>query len=105
MKNNEKGNAVFYAAGAIVLWSTVATAFKLTLEGMSFIQMLFYSSLTSSLALYVISVVFNKRNPADFFTKKSLKKNWLLGLINPFFYYLVLFKAYSLLPSQEEVAK
>ena len=101
MRNNETGNATLYAAGAVVLWSTVATAFKLTLEGMSFVQMLFYSSLTSAAVLYFISVFANKRNPANFFTKESLKKNWALGLINPFFYYLVLFKAYSLLPAQE----
>jgi drug/metabolite transporter (DMT)-like permease len=30
-----------------------------------------------------------------------LKSNLLLGLINPFLYYLVLFKAYSLIPAQE----
>ncbi len=38
---------------------------------------------------------------SDVFKGKYFFKNLLLGLINPFAYYLVLFKAYSLLPAQE----
>ena len=34
----------------------------------------------------------------------NYKKVFILGLVNPFLYYLVLFKAYDLLPAQEAQA-
>ncbi len=83
------------------LWSTVATAFKLSLEGMNFAQLLFYSSLASSIALFFIALKSNRKELFQLFGGYQLGKNILLGLLNPFLYYLVLFKAYSLLPAQE----
>ncbi len=90
-----------FAVSAVLFWSTVATAFKLTLDGMNYVQLLFYSSFFSSVILFF----FAKREAGvkikNIFAGRSLIKNAALGLINPFFYYLVLFKAYSLLPAQE----
>ncbi|MFZ1289058.1 MAG: DMT family transporter [Melioribacteraceae bacterium] len=86
---------------AVLLWSTAATAFKLTLAGMNNVQLLFYSSLISTIALFII---INIKHPNDLklcFQSKFIKNNLLLGFINPFLYYLVLFKAYSLIPAQE----
>ncbi len=100
MRDHEK-KSFLYAASAVLLWSTVATAFKLTLEGMSFAQLLFFASLTSFITLFLIAYFTEKEKLRNFFSPATIKKNLLLGFINPFLYYLVLFKAYSLLPAQE----
>lgn len=96
-----KIKSLVYSLSAVILWSTVATAFKLTLRGMDYLQLLFYSSLTSSLALLVIALITSRQ---EFLSSLKGDFSWntlLLGLLNPFLYYLVLFKAYSLLPAQE----
>lgn len=96
-----KNKSILYALGAVLFWSTVATAFKLTLQGMSNSQMLFYSSLTSVIVLFFFAL---KNSPKDlklFFSRHHLKNNMVLGLINPFVYYLILFEAYKVLPAQE----
>ena len=98
---NRDTKSLIYALSAVFLWSTVATAFKLTLEGLSFMQLLFWAALTSTIVLYLIAVK-EKHNLKDLvFSKRYLPKNILMGFINPFLYYMVLFKAYSLLPAQE----
>ncbi|NVD08084.1 DMT family transporter [Vibrio sp. JPW-9-11-11] len=89
---------------AVLLWSTVATAFKLTLAEFSPIQMLTVASMVSALALLVICAVTGKLNqlPSTF-----LANPWyylLLGLINPLAYYVILFKAYDLLPASQAQA-
>ncbi|MGK9475504.1 DMT family transporter [Melioribacter sp. OK-6-Me] len=90
-----------YALSAVFLWSTVATAFKLTLTGMNYAQLLFYSSLTSTL-IFAFFIIQRKKCVGEILLSKNhIKNNILLGLLNPFLYYLVLFKAYSLLPAQE----
>ncbi|NMB80443.1 MAG: DMT family transporter [Ignavibacteria bacterium] len=99
MTNNKK--SILFAFGAILFWSTVATAFKLTLQGMSNSQLVFYSSLTSAVVLFIISYFTSPKELKQFFTKHHLKNNVALGLINPFIYYLILFEAYSVLPAQE----
>ena len=95
-----KNKSIIYALLAVLFWSTVATAFKLTLRGMNNAQLLFYSSLTSSAVLYLFVIKNSRSELKIFFRKDNLVKNILLGLVNPFIYYLILFKAYSLLPAQ-----
>jgi len=87
--------SLIYTLSAVFLWSTVATAFKISLEGMNFVQLLFYSSFSSTIILSFFALKSKNDNPI--LTPKSA----LLGFINPFIYYLMLFKAYSLLPAQE----
>lgn len=98
MQNQKK--AYFFAISAVLLWSTVATAFKTALAGMNFTNLLFISTLTS-LLLFGVVIILNKEINATF--KISLK-SWLysalLGFLNPFLYYMVLLKAYSILPAQ-----
>ncbi len=99
MENNTK--SILFSLSAVFLWSTVAAAFKLTLEGITFAQLLFYSSSASCVVLFIF-VIFNEPNKfPQMFGKKYLAKNILMGAANPFLYYLVLFKAYSILPAQE----
>ncbi|MDC5707508.1 DMT family transporter [Vibrio europaeus] len=100
---NER-RALGLGLSAVLLWSTVATAFKLTLAEFSPIQMLTVASIVSALALMVICAVQGKLKtlPGTF-----LSNPWyylLLGLINPLAYYVILFKAYELLPASQAQA-
>lgn len=92
---------IYLLAGtAILMWSTAGTAFKLALEGMGFIQLLFLSSTTAWLVLLI--VILAKGKQSEIFTnpKRNIPRSALGGLMNPFLYYLVLLKAYTLLPAQ-----
>lgn len=99
MKRQSK--AYLFAISAVLCWSTVATAFKLTLEQLSIVSMLFYASLSSFLFLLVVLLIQGKGKAILGVKTKSKLRAVLLGAMNPFVYYLILFKAYSLLPAQE----
>ena len=88
------------ALGAIFFWSTAATAFKLALKHIDFIQLLFISSFTATIFLFIILIVQNKLILLRELTFKDYIKSAPVGLLNPFIYYLVLLKAYSILPAQ-----
>lgn len=100
MVKNQK-HAIIFALCAVFLWSTVATAFKLALQQLSPIQLVFYASLTSwlFLACYLMINGEYKLVLNAFYRKPLLYLK--LGLLNPFLYYLILFKAYALLPAQQ----
>ena len=92
--------AVVYASLAVLSWSTVATAFKVALSYLTHFEMLFVACLTS---LVIFAVLLTVQRKWGLVAKLSLKQ-WgyfaLVGLLNPVAYYLVLFKAYNLLPAQ-----
>ena len=90
-----------YAFIAVINWSTVASAFKISLRYMDFIHLLFFSSITSIIILFLVLLVQNKIKLLKEYSKKDYLSSILLGFLNPFLYYTVLFKAYSLLPAQE----
>lgn len=100
---NER-RALGFALSAVLLWSTVATAFKLTLAEFSPIQMLTVASIVSSIALLVICAIQGKLKqlPTTFMSNPFYYL--LLGLINPLAYYVILFKAYDLLPASQAQA-
>ncbi len=89
-----------YALVSVFFWSTVATAFKLALAELDIFQLIFIASGVSTLILSVILVVQEKIKLLFQLKKKDIFLLLLIGFFNPFFYYLVLFKAYSLLPAQ-----
>lgn len=93
-----------YAIGAIILWSTVGTAFKITLNYLNYAQLLLFSSLVSVIILGILVVINKQTALIGMTTRKELGYSALLGFLNPFAYYLILFKAYSLLRAQEAVA-
>ena len=90
----------FYAGLAIIFWSTVPTAFKIGLGELDILPMLTIAALTSTLVLLIIVLSSNKTDLIKETTGKELVKSAVLGLINPFLYYLILLKAYQLLPAQ-----
>ena len=93
-----RGRAYGYTVTAVLLWSTVATAFKIGLEYMESGSLLLFSAGFSFAALGVVLALRRKKITA---TPGIVVKGAVFGLLNPFLYYLILFKAYSLLPAQE----
>lgn len=93
--------AYIYALIAVLIWATVASAFKVSLRYLDFLQLLFLASVVSLVVLFVILLIQNKTYQLKTFSKKDYLHSALLGFLNPFLYYVVLFKAYSLLPAQE----
>ena len=100
MEKNQK-KAYIFALSAILLWSTVASAFKLTLTHFNALQLLLYASFFSLCVFAVVMYSQNKFSLLWTYSKKTYLQFALLGLINPFLYYLILFRAYELLPAQE----
>jgi len=99
-----QAQAYKYALIAIFCWSTVATAFKISLNYLSPTELVLYASLMSTLILFLIVVYQKKISDVKIHIKSNFKIVFILGCINPFLYYLVLFKAYDLLPAQEAQA-
>lgn len=99
MKNQKM--AYFYAICAVLIWSTVASAFKLSLQYLDFLQLLLISAFVSTIILMVILITQNKMKKLMKYSLKDYLHSALLGFLNPFLYYILLFKAYSLLPAQE----
>ncbi len=98
---NSQRQAIFYGLGAVLLWSTVATAFKLSLRHFSPIELLLYSGSFSTLLLGVILLYQGKFRLAFQCSRREYLLSIFLGLLSPFLYYLILFKAYDLLPAQQ----
>ena len=89
-----------YAGLAILFWSTVPTAFKICLKELGILQMLTLASLVSTVVLFIILAAGRKVKLLRESTGKEILSSALLGLINPFLYYLILLRAYQLLPAQ-----
>ena len=100
----QQSRACFYALGTALLWSTIATAFKLTLNYLDPWQMVFWSVLTSAVLLLLIVIKQNKLTLLLSQAKESFTLYFFLGLLNPFLYHLLLFSGYELLPAQQAQA-
>lgn len=92
--------AYLLAGMAVLFWSTVATSFKLALRGYDFIQLIFYASVVTVILLFLVLLAQRKTHLIFRQTRKQWMYSLLMGAFNPLLYYLVLFKAYSLLPAQ-----
>jgi drug/metabolite transporter (DMT)-like permease len=93
--------AYAFGLATVLLWSTVASAFKLTLREVDPIQLLFYSTLFSTAVLGLILVFQGKLRAAFAGTRAGYARSAFLGALNPALYYFVLFQAYDRLPAQE----
>lgn len=95
-----QGRAYACALAAVLLWSTSATAFKIALRRVDYLQLLFYSSVFSTGMLALVLASRRRLREALAGSGRDHLRSVGLGLLNPFLYYLVLFKAYELLPAQ-----
>ena len=98
MKNQQK--AYLFGIATVLLWSTVASAFKLSLKYLDPVQLLLYSTVVSILVLSGILIVQGRFKTIFSYSRQQYLQSLRLGFINPFLYYLILFKAYDLLPAQ-----
>ena len=98
MKNETK--ATLYASVAVLSWSTVATAFKITLMHFTHFEMLLVASSTALLIFSLLITVRKDWKAIAVLPARQWALFAFLGLLNPVAYYLVLFKAYTLLPAQ-----
>jgi len=96
--------AYLYALAAVLCWSTVASAFELGLRSLTPVQLLLYASAASVAVLFAVLAVQGKLRLFAEWGLRDYVKSALLGALNPFLYYLVLFRAYALLPGQEAQA-
>ncbi|RBP48863.1 DMT family transporter [Arenicella xantha] len=96
--------AMYYGLAAVLCWSTVATAFKLSLVHLSPTQLILLASVTSWLFVTVMLAIQGKFTDLFQQTRQTYIASFLYGLLNPTLYYLLLFTAYDLLPAQEAQA-
>lgn len=102
LSNNAK--AMLFGLGAVLLWSTVATAFSISLKHLSPTQLLVIASSVSLLFLMAVLAIKGETSQLILFAKRSWKSSLFFGAINPFLYYLILLQAYNTLPAQEAQA-
>ena len=93
--------AYLCASLAVVFWATSASAFKISLRYLNVFSLLFYASVTSTVIFFVYIVLDKKLHLLKALSKEDYLRSALLGFLNPFLYYAVLFKAYSILPAQQ----
>ena len=98
MKKNTQ--AILLALAAVLSWSTVATAFKVALTYLTHFEMLLIASITSLFIFAVVLTFQRKWGLVRQTTSKQWKQLAFQGFLNPAAYYLILFKAYDMLPAQ-----
>lgn len=97
----QQARAYLYAGIAVFLWSTVASAFKLSLRYMDPLQLLLYANIASIGVLFLVLAGQRKLQLLKGIGRRDGIRLAVLGALNPFLYYLVLFRAYDLLPAQQ----
>lgn len=96
--------SLILALSVVLMWSTVATAFKLTLSLISPLQMLWIAVATTFVILSAATIAQKKFALARQYLKESPGYFLMLALLNPTLYYLILFAAYDMLPAQQAQA-
>lgn len=98
MKQNTR--SILLGGVAVLSWATVATAFKIALSHLSVFNMLLVASVTSALIFALVMAVERRWRELKSIPPRILLECAALGVLNPVLYYLVLFKAYDMLPAQ-----
>jgi len=96
----KQSRAYIAALASVLLWSTAATAFKISLRELHFTQLLFIASVVSLLALGFLLAIQGKLKLLSHTSPAQYAQSAMAAFLNPFAYYLVLLKAYSILPAQ-----
>lgn len=99
MKNQSQ--AMLYGLATVLLWSTVATAFKLSLREISPVQLLFIACSASVVVLALVLIVQRRWHLVFALSRRQYLQSIGMGLVNPCLYYFFLFGAFDRLPAQE----
>ncbi len=94
-------SAYLFAGLTVLFWSTMSSAFKLSLNHIAVETLLLWSVFFALVSLLISSLVLSKTHLIKQMKLRDYGMSALMGLINPFLYYLVLFRAYDLLQAQE----
>jgi len=97
----QQSRAYLCAAAAVLAWSTVATAFKLSLRHLDPAALLAWSALASLLVLLAVLILRGGLRSLGEWRPHDFALSALLGFLNPGLYYAVLFEAYDRLPAQQ----
>lgn len=100
MKEKSARKAFFFAILAVIFWGTSPTAFKIGLRHQDTLQLLTGATFTSAVILGLLLLPGKRYKVLFEFKRSDLWFSFLMGLLNPVAYYLILFKAYSILPAQ-----
>ncbi|HOW26576.1 MAG TPA: DMT family transporter [Bacteroidales bacterium] len=95
--------ATLLALVAVLCWSTIGSAFKLTLRHIDFMNILLYASFFSLVVFFAILALRGRLSLLIQVTRKDILHSALLGLLNPFLFYVTVLKAYDILLAQEAV--
>jgi len=99
MKNQRK--AYLFALSAVIFWSTIGSAMKISLRYIDYITLLLLANLVAIVVLLLMLVFQHNLRLMKEIRTGHLVSSALLGLLNPFLYYMVLLVAYNLLKAQE----
>ena len=97
----DQKQAMLYGLATVLLWSTVATAFKLALADLAPAQMLLVAVSASVLVIGLILAGQGRFRLAFQLSRRQYLQSIGMGLINPCLYYFLLFGAFDRLPAQE----
>lgn len=101
---NRDRRALAYGLGAVVLWSTVATAFKLSLTSLTPLQLVTFAAGVSWVFFLLVSIMSGGFRQLQHANTRDISWCLGIGLLNPALYYCILFAAYARLPAQEAMA-
>ena len=93
--------AYIYAVIVVLFWSTIPSAFKISLRHLDILPLLFYASLVSIIIFFLCLLFSKKLYLFKTLSKKDYSYSAVLGFLNPFLYYCVIFKSSTLLPAQQ----
>jgi len=96
---NER-SALLYGIAAVLLWSSVATGFKLGLRELAPLELLWLGATISFAFFAAASAATGRLAALTALSGRAWARYAALGLLNPFLYYLILFEAYDRLPAQ-----
>ncbi len=96
----DERRAALYGIGAVLLWSSVATGFKLGLAELKPLQLLWFGAAISCAFFALASLVSGRWSNFARLAPRDWLRLGALGLLNPFLYYLILLEAYDRLPAQ-----
>jgi len=97
---NKNTRAIILGGVAVMSWATVATAFKIALQHLTVFNMLLIATVTSALIFAVVMTLEKRWSELKALPLKTIARSASLGILNPVLYYLVLFRAYDMLPAQ-----
>ena len=100
----DQRQAMILGVTTVLLWSTAATAFKVSLEHLSRTGLMFWGVTFSILVLVAWQAWQGRLGETLRPGRQGLFLSLGFGLINPILYYILLFGAYDLLPAQEAMA-